>query len=115
MNKLRLKLLFKGNAIRCIGNCIERIQEDHLINLLEKLIKHLLEGNNQTKQIRDIYATCIKTIINKVPDKFAEIICKSILKNCFDGTSSFPPSIIKKKNAFLLPFYFPPSQICFFI
>jgi len=66
------------------------------VNLLDKLSKHLLQEDNQSKQIRDIYATCVKTIISKVPDSFAEIVCNSILKNCFLGeiTKKFEKKIL---------------------
>ena len=85
MKKNQVNLFLLGNSIRCIGNCVGKLQETHLVNLLDKLAKHLLQDDHQSKQIRDIYATCIKTIINKVPDSFAEIVCNSILKNCFGG------------------------------
>lgn len=72
-----------------------KLQETHLVNLLDKLAKHLLQDDHQSKQIRDIYATCIKTIINKVPDTFAEIVCNSILKNCFGGKLYIFQGLIK--------------------
>lgn len=44
--------------------------------MIKILVDYIINGK---KEIQDVYATCVKTIINEVSDDFAETVCKNII------------------------------------
>ena len=77
-----LSHMLQGNAIKCLVKAISKIPENLVGQLCTKLINNIANPatKEETKNV-DIYTTCLKSLINEVPESFSEIICTTLAKS----------------------------------
>jgi hypothetical protein len=51
------------------------------------MIRKVINENEDKIELRDVYATCVKTLIQEIPNSFASSI-HSVLKMAIDGIKS---------------------------
>jgi hypothetical protein len=61
---------------------VSKIPENLVNEVCNKLIANITNPpqKDEIKNI-DIYTTCLKTVINEIPECFAEIMCKTLVNN----------------------------------
>lgn len=75
----------QGNAVRCIKKIISRIHETQVKEVAVKLYDCISRGSSE---IRDVYVTCLKGLINDVPDKSAGIVVTELLPSLVRGAET---------------------------
>ncbi|EGR34114.1 hypothetical protein IMG5_023380 [Ichthyophthirius multifiliis] len=61
----------QGNSIRCLSKIISKLQESQIENVAKTMIQKVIEDRGEYK---DVYATCLKTLINDVPSNYAKSV-----------------------------------------
>ena len=72
----------KGNAIKCLVKVISKIPITLVEGLCKKLITNIANpGTKEEAKNADIYATCLKSLINEIPESFADIMCRTLARS----------------------------------
>lgn len=72
----------RGNAVKCISKIGGKISEAQFGNVANKLTECILKG---TEEFRDIYATCLRTLITEADDAFGKTLCSCLLDPLVSG------------------------------
>jgi len=62
-----------GNAIKCLSKVISKLPVQQSKRISEVMVKNVT-ASTVNSDLRDVYGTCMKTIINDVPQGFGEQI-----------------------------------------
>lgn len=73
----------QGNAVKCISRIGSRISEVQFGEIANKLTECVVKG---TEEFRDIYATCLKTLISEADETFGKTLCNCLLPPLTRGT-----------------------------
>jgi cullin-associated NEDD8-dissociated protein 1 len=73
----------RGNAVKCISRIGSRISETQFGEITNKLTECVVKG---TEEFRDIYATCLKTLISEADETFGKTLCNCLLPPLIHGT-----------------------------
>lgn len=73
---------YAGNAIKCLSKIISKLPVQQSKRISEIMVKNVTAPAINS-DIRDVYGTCVKTIINDVPQGFGDHI-KELLKLTVD-------------------------------
>ncbi len=65
-----------GNAVKCISRLGSKISEKQFGEIANKLTDCVMKG---TEEFRDIYATCLKTLISEADETFGKTLCCCLL------------------------------------
>jgi hypothetical protein len=60
-----------GNAIRSLSRVMGKLGEDQVKNIATTMISKVIGAK---AEFRDVYATCLKTLINEVPREYNKTI-----------------------------------------
>jgi len=70
--------------VRCISKIGSRISEKQFAEITNKLTECVVKG---TEDFRDIYSTCLKTLISDAGETFGKTLCSCLLPPLCKGTS----------------------------
>jgi len=73
----------RGNAVKCISRICNKIQEVHFGFIANKLTECVVK---ESEEFRDIYATCLKTLISEADLSFGKTLCSALLDPLIAGT-----------------------------
>ena len=74
----------QGNAVKCISRIGSKVSEKQFGEIANKLTECVVKG---TEDFRDIYATCLKTLISEADETFGRTLCACLLPPLTKGTS----------------------------
>ena len=74
----------QGNSVKCISKIGSKISEKQFGEIANKLTECVVKG---TEDFRDIYATCLKTLISEAEETFGKTLCGCLLPPLTKGTS----------------------------
>jgi cullin-associated NEDD8-dissociated protein 1 len=75
----------QGNAVRCIKRIVSRIQDSQVNDVATKLYDCIRRGSSD---IRDVYVTCLKGLINDLPDRATGNVVTALFGNLISGIST---------------------------
>jgi len=66
----------RDNVVKCISKICSRIAEQHFGMIANKLTECVVKGS---AEFRDVYATCLKTLIGEADESFGPSLCSALL------------------------------------
>lgn len=75
-----------GNAVKCISKIGSKISEAQFGSVANKLTECVVNG---TEEFRDIYSTCLRTLITEADDAFGKTLCTCLLEPLVLGKGIF--------------------------
>ncbi len=73
----------RGNAVKCISKIGSKISEAQFGMVANKLTQCVVTG---PEEFRDIYSTCLKTLISEADKDFGKTLCECLLGPLVEGT-----------------------------
>ncbi len=73
----------RGNAVKCISKICSKISEAQFGMIANKLTECVVKG---AAEFRDIYSTCLKTLISEADEAFGKTLCSALLEPLIAGT-----------------------------
>eukprot|EP01022_Parablepharisma_sp_SALTPOND_P017577 TRINITY_DN282_c0_g2_i1.p1 TRINITY_DN282_c0_g2~~TRINITY_DN282_c0_g2_i1.p1 ORF type:complete len:1310 (+),score=174.23 TRINITY_DN282_c0_g2_i1:9683-13612(+) len=73
----------RGNAVKCISKICSKISESQFGMIANKLTECVVKG---AEEFRDIYSTCLKTLISEADESFGKTMCSALLEPLIEGT-----------------------------
>lgn len=70
-----------GNAVKCLSQVMNRIQEQQVGEIIQKVMSHLLEE----KTTLSIYSTCAKQVVGDISQNYVFAVIKSFMPNIIKG------------------------------
>ena len=75
----------QGNAVKCIAKIAPKIKEKHLGEVMKKLTSCVIKG---TDDFRDIYSTCLKTLISEAEESLGKDVCNHLIPALKEGLNN---------------------------
>mmetsp|Transcript_51394 Transcript_51394/g.135553 ORF Transcript_51394/g.135553 Transcript_51394/m.135553 type:complete len:1241 (+) Transcript_51394:52-3774(+) len=89
----------QGNAVKCLAKIMGKFQEQQIGEVIKKLSELILTGK---PEVRDIYATCLKGLLQELPANCSTLACSNVLSFMLKGISSVPSPEVKEECADVL-------------
>ena len=84
----------QGNSVKCIAKIASKIQETNLGDIISKLAECIVTGKSEC---RDIYATCLKSIITDIQENYALTVIKQSIGSVINGIKKGNDAGIKEE------------------
>eukprot|EP00820_Chromera_velia_P021752 Cvel_30288.t1-p1 / transcript=Cvel_30288.t1 / gene=Cvel_30288 / organism=Chromera_velia_CCMP2878 / gene_product=Cullin-associated NEDD8-dissociated protein 1, putative / transcript_product=Cullin-associated NEDD8-dissociated protein 1, putative / location=Cvel_scaffold4294:2957-10441(+) / protein_length=611 / sequence_SO=supercontig / SO=protein_coding / is_pseudo=false len=81
----------QGNAVKCIAKIVCKFQEAQVGDVLAKLSELILDPDK--KEVRDIYATCLKGLVSEVQPALSTTVVTNVMPKMIKGITEGEPQM----------------------
>lgn len=84
----------QGNAVKCLAKIVCKFQEQQIGEVLARLSQLVLDAK---VEVRDIYATCLKGLLNELPASCSALACQNVLPKMLHGITAVQSVEVKEE------------------
>eukprot|EP00826_Nyctotherus_ovalis_P061353 TRINITY_DN8723_c0_g1_i13.p1 TRINITY_DN8723_c0_g1~~TRINITY_DN8723_c0_g1_i13.p1 ORF type:complete len:604 (+),score=200.37 TRINITY_DN8723_c0_g1_i13:218-2029(+) len=83
----------RDNVVKCISKICSKISEAQFGMIANKLTECIVKGSSE---FRDVYATCLKTLIGEADESFGTSLCSALLEPLVSNTGHKMEAVIEQ-------------------